>query len=867
MNSMEIREKFLNYFKKNGHEIVSSSSLIPAQDPTLLFTNAGMNQFKDLFLGNEKRNYKTASTIQKCVRAGGKHNDLEEVGFTNRHLTFFEMMGNFSFGDYFKQEAIKYAWEFLTKEVKINPDNLKITIYKDDNEAYKIWHETIGISSDKIYRLGEKENFWQMGDTGPCGPCTEIHFDNGKDVGCKKETCDPSCSCGRFTEIWNLVFMQFNRQPDGVLVPLKQTGIDTGMGFERLNMILQKKDSVFQTEIFAPIIKKIEDLTKLSYNKSDKNTRAAFHVLCDHVRSSSLLIADGCLPSNEGRGYVLRKIIRRAALFAQKLSDNPKLFSSLSKEFISYFSLIYKELKDNEKLIIATLDDEITKFSENLKQGKVILEKYIQENKNNNKNYLTGEQVFKLYDTYGFPTELTKVVANEQNFTLDMPSFDAEMEKQKEQSGKKTKDKIITLDIPEDITTKFVGYDKLELDTEINFILKQDDYIWLVTKESPFYVESGGQVSDKGFLNIDNNIHKIEEFYKANNTNNPAIAVKIKNNNLNLKINNKIKCIVDFYSRTITAKNHTATHLLQTALIQILGKHIQQAGSFVNSEFLRFDYTSNHGLTKQDTIKIENIVNQKIQENIALNIFHTTLQEARNQGVTALFGEKYNPEQVRVVQVPGFSAELCGGTHVKNTGDIGLFKIESDVALSSGVRRITGLTGPKAIELFQNNFDTVKTLVEKFKVKPEQVLNAIEKQEENMNNLNSQIKQLKKQISKANIPTWQNSVTHINKIPFLFLKLQDFDNTQIKEICETIETKSPGFYFIININTQTPDIISFMGYLSKIFTDQVNLKEFSKNILQDKFNLKGGGSNNLIQGGGNKPENIEQEIINWLKAI
>ncbi|MBU4387179.1 alanine--tRNA ligase [Candidatus Dependentiae bacterium] len=865
MNSMEIREKFLNYFKKNGHEIVSSSSLIPAQDPTLLFTNAGMNQFKDLFLGNEKRLYKTACSIQKCVRAGGKHNDLEEVGFTNRHLTFFEMMGNFSFGDYFKKDAIKYAWEFLTKEVNINPKDLKITIYKDDDQAYEIWNKIIGIPADKIYRLGEKENFWQMGDTGPCGPCTEIHFDNGKDVGCKSDHCDPSCSCGRFTEIWNLVFMQFERQQDGRLIPLQQTGIDTGMGFERLNMILQKKDSVFQTEIFAPIIKKIENLTKLSYDKSDKNTKAAFHVLCDHVRSSSLLIADGCLPSNEGRGYVLRKIIRRAALFAQKLSDNPKLFSSLSKEFISYFSLIYKELKDNEKLILATLDDEIAKFSENLKSGKVILEKYIEENKKNNKNYLSGEQVFKLYDTYGFPSELTKVIANEQDFTLDMSGFNEEMKKQQEQSGKKSKDKIIVLDIPEDINTKFLGYEKLELESEINFILKEKDFSWIITKESPFYVESGGQISDKGWLNIDNKIYEIEEFYKSVNTQNPAIAVKIKN--ANLKLGDKVKCIVDYYSRSNTAKNHTATHLLQAALVQILGKHIQQAGSLVNSDFFRFDYTSNNAISKQDAEKIENIVNQKIQENIKLNIFYTTLQEAKKAGVTALFGEKYNPEQVRVVQVPGFSAELCGGTHVNSTGDIGLFKIESDVALSSGVRRITGITGPKAIETFQSSFDTIKTLVEKFKVKPEQILTAIEKQTENMDNLNSQIKQLKKQILKAQIPEWQNQVKHVGKIPFLFLNLQDFDSAQFKEICESIETKAQGFYFIVNTNFKTPDQISFFGYVSKNFEKQIDLKLFSKDILA-KFGLKGGGSNTLIQGGGKQPENnIEQEIIMWLKAI
>ncbi|MFH1461894.1 MAG: alanine--tRNA ligase [bacterium] len=865
MNSIKIREKFLNYFNKNGPEIVSSSSLVPAHDPTLLFTNAGMNQFKDAFLGNEIRNYKTATSIQKCVRAGGKHNDLDEVGFTNRHLTFFEMMGNFSFGDYFKKDAIKYAWEFLTKEVNLPAEKLIITIYNDDDQAREIWNKDIGIPTEKIIRLGEKDNFWQMGDTGPCGPCSEIHYDTGKDVGCKSAKCDPSCSCGRFTEIWNLVFMQFDRQQNGKLLPLKQTGIDTGMGFERLSMLLQKKETVFQTDIFAPLIKKIEDITKLSYSKSNKNIQAAFNVLCDHVRSSSLLIADGCLPSNEGRGYVLRKIIRRAALFAQKLSDNQKLFPALAKEFISYFSLIYKELKDNEQLIIKTLDDEIQKFSENLNQGKNILEKYIQENKSKKQTELSGEQVFKLYDTYGFPPEITRVVALEQGFTLDMPGFDEEMKKQQEQSGKSNKDKIITLEIPENIKTIFVGYDKLEIETKANFVIQENQFSWIITQESPFYVESGGQISDTGFVKINENIYPIKGFFKDESSNNPAIAIKIESTNV--KINDSIKCIVDLYNRSNTAKNHTATHMLQAALIQIFGKHIKQAGSFVNDEHLRFDYTSNNTPTKDDLNKIEKIVNQKIQENIKLKISVTTLEKAQDAGVTAIFGEKYNPESVRVVQIPGFSAELCGGTHADSTGEIGCFKIESDVALSSGVRRITALTGPKCFELFQLSFNTIKTLGEKFKVKSGQVLLAIEKQLENLHDTQTQLKQLKKQMWKLQIPTWQQEVKQIGKIPFLFIELTDFDGSQLKEISNEIETKSPGFYFVVNSNSNTSDRVSFFGYVSKEWSKAVNLKEFSK-FLNEKFEFKGGGSPTLIQGGGPRPEkDIKQEIENFIKSI
>ena len=862
MNSLEIREAFLKFFKKNGHTAVPSSSLIPAQDPTLLFTNAGMNQFKDVFLGNEKRSYTRATSIQKCVRAGGKHNDLEQVGFSNRHLTFFEMMGNFSFGDYFKEEAIKFAWEFLTKNMELPKENLFISIYKTDDQAHEIWNKTIGIPEDKIIRLGEKDNFWQMGDTGPCGPCTEIHFDHGKDTGCKQKDCNPSCDCGRFTEIWNLVFMQYNRQEDGELKPLKQTGVDTGMGFERLCMIKQNKDSAFQTDIFTPIIKKIEELTKIDYAKSPEKTKAAFHVLTDHVRSCSLLIADGCMPSNDGRGYVLRKIIRRAALFTQKLSDNPKIFSALANEFICFMSAIYPELKVNKDLIIKVLDQETERFSVNLIQGQNILEKYIDQNKKEKKAVLSGEQIFKLYDTFGFPSELTKVIANEEGFSLDMDGFEKEMKKQQEQSGKKTKGKEAKLDIPDTVSTNFVGYDKLEIKTKVNFVNDS----WIVTEESPFYIESGGQDSDKGWVTINKQTYPIKAFYKSDKTQNPAIALKIDLKDAKIKIGDSVECVVDYYSRINSAKNHTATHLLQAALVHIFGKQIKQAGSLVNDKHMRFDFTHPEGLTKEHIEELEEIVNQKIQENIKLNIFHTTLEKAKDEGVTAIFGEKYNPEQVRVIQVPGFSAELCGGTHVKSTGDIGCFKIENEVALSAGIRRITATSGPQAIKFFQNCFQVTKALGEYFKAKPEKIIEAVEKQQENLLKAQSEIKQIKKQLWKSQIPTWQKDVKPVGKVLFLFLEVEDLDGTQLKQLSEEIETKSPGFYFIVSQNSKTPERVNFFGYLSKKWSKEVNLKEFCK-LLKDKFEWRGGGSPTLVQGGGSKADAVKEEVCNWLKLI
>jgi alanyl-tRNA synthetase len=873
MNSFEIRQKFLDFYRKNGHEIVASSSLIPANDPTLLFANAGMNQFKDIFLGKETRSYKRACTIQKCVRAGGKHNDLDEVGFTNRHLTFFEMMGNFSFGDYFKKEAIHFAWDFLTKEIGLSPERLVITIYKDDDQAYEIWNKEIKIPHEKITRLGEKDNFWQMGDTGPCGPCTEIHVDHGKHLGCKKAECSPACSCGRFTEIWNLVFMQFDRQADGKLNPLKKTGVDTGMGLERICMTLQEKSSVFETDLFHPLIKKLEELTQINYKKSPQNIKSAFNVLLDHARSSSLLIADGCVPSNEGRGYVLRKIIRRAALFSQKLSDNPKLFSSVANEFTFFMSTIYPELKTNHDQIISLIENEIERFTTNLIQGQNILEKFIQDALEQKEKVLAGKHIFKLYDTYGFPPELTRVMATEKNLSLDMVGFEKEMQKQQELSGKKESAEKSALQLPANITTKFAGYEKLETKSKISFVKQENSYIWIVTEESPFYVESGGQVSDQGFVVIQEHTFPIIEFSKEAGNLNPAIAIKISIQNvpnIKIKVGDIAHCVVDYIKRTNSAKNHTATHLLQASLVQILGKQIKQSGSFVNDQYLRFDFTHHQALTKEETEKVENLVNQKIQENIKLNIFLTTLKSATEQGVTAFFGEKYNPENVRVVQIHDFSSELCGGTHVDSTGVIGCFKIESQTALSAGTRRITALTGPAAIKLFQQDYNICKILAEKFKVKPDQVLQTIEKQQEEIGELQHTIKHLKKMFLKAQVPSWQKKVKLVGKIPFLFIELEDLDGSQFKQLCEEIESKAPGFYFVVSKNTKNPETINFFGFLSHPWENEINLKNFIT-FLKEKFEFKGGGSSNLIQGSGGQPKdkdlNLEKEITKWIKLI
>jgi len=863
MESIVIRKKFFDFFINRGHEKVSSSSLIPVQDPTLLFTNAGMNQFKDVFLGIEKRTYSKAVSIQKCMRAGGKHNDLDNVGFTSRHLTFFEMMGNFSFGDYFKNEAIEYAWEFLTQNLLIDSKVLLVTVFDDDDESFNIWHKIIGLKTEKIYKLGAAENFWQMGDTGPCGPCTEILVDRGVNYGCGKQTCTPGCPCDRFMEIWNNVFMQYDRQANGELIPLKQTGVDTGMGIERLCMIMQNKDSVFETDLFDPIIKKIEELTNTTYAKQSERTKAAFHVIADHIRASCFLIADGCSPANEGRGYVLRKIIRRAALFEQKLIEK-SMFSELASTVINKMGPIYPELIINEQIIKSILKSEIDKFASNLIRGRNILEQYLEENKNT--RIITGLQAFKLYDTFGFPLEIIEAAAKEQGYNVDIIDFETQMNKQKESSGKKMKN-LEEIKIDESIITEFIGYKELKNKSEVIAIIRDNSIEskisggqtgWIITKQSPFFVETGGQVSDKGWIEIKGQIIEILDLKKIGK----AIGIKIKVP-FQINISDEVISIVDSEFRINTMKNHTATHLLQAALIELLGKQVKQSGSVVTPDYLRFDFTYHRNLTLEEIQQVENIVNRKITENIPLNIYYTNYKDAVNKGVIAIFGEKYNPDNVRVIDIAGFSAELCGGTHVFRTGDIGSFKITEVSALSAGNRRIVALTGPKSLELFQNNFNIVKHLSQEFKIKSEQVIDSIKKQKDQIKELQIKINKAKKQFWLSQIPKWSQKIEEVNKIPFLFLGLEDYDNADLKEIVMELNDKKSALYFIIS---NFENASNFICIIPEEFKNKISLKAFN-DWLKKECNLHGGGKDNIIQGGGQSFDaSLEEKIKNWFKT-
>lgn len=864
MKSSEIRSKFFEFFINQNHEKVASSSLIPAHNPTLLFTNAGMNQFTDVFLGLEKRNYSRAVSIQKCVRAGGKHNDLENVGFTKRHLTFFEMMGNFSFGDYFKTDAITFAWNFLTNSMHLDTNKLHVSVYLTDDESYDIWHQQVGIPTEKIHRLGAAENFWQMGDTGPCGPCTEIHIDRGPEFGCKDlAQCGPACDCDRFLEIWNLVFMQYDRQPDGTDKPLKQKGVDTGMGLERLASVVQNKDSVYETDLFENILKKISDVSGKEYHKQNPQIKAAFNVLADHIRSSTMLIADNCAPSNDGRGYVLRKIIRRAALFAQKLTDDATLFPELSKIVISDMAPYYPELELQKELVYTVLESEVKKFAINLVRGQGILEKYFTANGDN--KIISGQQAFKLYDTFGFPLELINVIAQEKGFTVDAAGFQAAMAKQQEQSSKGVVQPL-HVDLDESISSEFTGYNQLETTSQIIALIEDGQVVnfvpagtkcYVIAQQSPFFIVGGGQVPDKGWLEFNAIRVPHQEVRYINN----AIACLIEAP-IDLNVGDPVTSIVNEPLRNAAMKNHTATHMLQSALIEIFGNQIKQSGSLVHPDYLRFDFTYHSNLTPEDIKKVETLVNQKIRENISVKTEYTTLKDATSRGALAFFGDKYKPEKVRIVEIPAFSAELCGGTHVHATGDIGSFKITDVATPAAGLRRIFAVTGAGATELFQETFDIVKTLGQEFKVQREHVLENVAKQKDTIKELNSEIRHLKQQMYKAQVPHWISQLQTIGAVPYLFLNIQNVTAEDLREIASYLTSKHPGLYFL---SSATGEKVSFLCILTPTLTTTLDLKKFGS-WLKDTHGLRGGASATSLQGGGSKIDaKLNDDIKNWIQ--
>lgn len=730
MSSAEVRSRFIKYFEKNGHTAVASSSLIPENDPTLLFANAGMNQFKNAFLGLENRPYKRAVSSQKCVRAGGKHNDLENVGFTARHHTFFEMLGNFSFGDYFKKDAIRFAWEFLTKELGIPKEKLYVTVHLSDDEAADIWHKQEGIPRERIFRF-DQDNFWKMGDTGPCGPCTEIFYDHGPHAG---RESDPykgiAAGEDRFVEIWNLVFMQYFENPPGTLTPLPKPSVDTGSGLERVVAAMQGKLNNYDTDLFWPMITKAAEISGKTnllaeiekINKEGVNAKvspevrqqiAALRVVADHVRSGSFLIADGALPSNEGRGYVLRRILRRAIRFSQMLSGGTPFLPQISEVLIKEMSPIYPELSQRRDIILSNLRDEQDRFMATLGTGTTILNQELAKLKSKNQKELSGDVVFKLYDTYGFPADLTRLMAEEQGFTIDEKKFESEMEAAREKAKASWKGKSISSDQAHLVqfaqeahdkhkATQFTGYDTTVGQGKVLLIssgsqkvssLKAGETGIVVLDKTPFYAEGGGQAGDQGAMNSSKAKLKVLDCTKQNDIFLHFVSV----DSGELAIGDTVTCEVHSSERRNTAANHSATHLLHSALRKVLGTHVTQAGQMVDATRIRFDFTHGKAITPQELEKIEQLVNDEVSKAVPVTATLMPHKEAIASGAMALFGEKYGDE-VRVLKMGDFSTELCGGTHVTNTAQIRLFKIVSESGVSAGVRRIEALSGDQAVK-------------------------------------------------------------------------------------------------------------------------------------------------------------------------
>nr|WP_168382346.1 alanine--tRNA ligase [Acinetobacter indicus] len=891
MTSAEIREAFLRYFESQGHTRVASSSLVPANDPTLLFTNAGMNQFKDCFLGLEKRDYVRAVSSQKCVRAGGKHNDLDNVGYTARHHTFFEMLGNFSFGDYFKRDAIKFAWEFLTGDewLALPKDKLYATVYHTDDEAFDIWNKEIGLAPERIIRIGDNkgekyasDNFWAMGDTGPCGPCSEIFFDHGDHIwgglpGTPEEDGD------RFIEIWNNVFMQFNRTADGVLHPLPAPSVDTGMGLERISAVLQHVNSNYEIDLFQHLLKAAAeiiglDTSALEAEAKEKGTPvqypASLKVVADHARSCCFLIADGVNPSNEGRGYVLRRIIRRAVRHGNKLGATGSFFHKMLQPLIEVMGAAYPELEAQKARIEAQLLKEEEQFAKTLEQGLKLLEGELANLKG---SMIPGEVVFKLYDTYGFPTDLTADIARERDLTIDEAGFEVEMAAQRQRArdaGKFAIDYNSVVKV--DGETQFDGYDATAGQGQIIAIYKdgeqvnevaEGDEALIVLNQTPFYAESGGQIGDTGIFKNDTGIFEVQDTKKSGGAFVHQGIVTMGS----LKAAQNVEAIVKADIRAATARNHSATHLLHAALRQILGSHVQQKGSLVASDVLRFDFANDQPVSFEQLQEIERLVNAEVIANTPVTTELLDIESAKAKGAMMLFGEKYGDE-VRVlsmgsvIEEKNFSIELCGGIHVKRTGDIGLFKITSEGGVAAGVRRIEAVTGTKAIEAAQKADRDINTINALLKAQKEQTIEKVEAIVETASSLQKQIEQLNQKLASLQAGELLSQVQTIAGRATLITTVQGMDAKALRNLHDGVKSKLDNA--VIVLAGVEGDKVSLIASVAKDFTTSIKAGDIIKHLATE-LGGKGGGKPDLAQGGAplnEKFATVMAELTAWLEA-
>ena len=860
----QIREKFLKYFEDNQHQRVASSALIPAEDPTLMFVNAGMVQFKNVFLGLEERGYKRATSSQKCLRISGKHNDFEAVGRTPRHHTFFEMLGNFSFGDYFKKEAIEFAWEFITKELRIPKEKLWVTIYEKDDEAGELWRSCTDISPERIVRLGEKDNFWSMGDIGPCGPCTEIHYDRGDSYSCGPDCGLGQCECDRITEIWNLVFMQYNRDEQGVLTPLPKPSVDTGMGLERIAAVMQGVDSNYDTDLFLPLLAKIEGLTGKKYDKGAEGF--PFRVIADHIRSSSFLIADGILPSNEGRGYILRRILRRAVRYGKTIGLAKPFLHSLVDTLIQVMGSAYPELVEKQDFIKKVLKVEEERFLETLSDGILLTENIIRTMKEESRGVMSGEEAFLLYDTYGFPVELTEDVLGEHNLILDKQGFTRTMERQKEltrQRGSKNEFKQNLALANEFIkleNTVFTGYDSFEEETAIlgafsfqgEAVEKPEagDELILVTDRTPFYGESGGQIGDIGSILQDGMV--VGDVLDSKKSTEGRIYHVVRTTSA-IDESKPVTLKVDGERRAAIMRNHSATHLLHRALNEVLGVHATQKGSYVDDKYLRFDFSHFENLTKEETVRIEDLVNQYILAHAGVATELLPIAEAKKIGAMAIFGEKYGDE-VRVVTMGDISMEFCGGTHVRNTSHIGSFKILSESSIGSGLRRIEACTGLEVIRKERESDEVLHGLSALLKVPVKELRLKVEHLQKEIKDLQQEKQKLALELAKDAVKDSADKVQRIGEIPLLVEEFDGKTMDELRSLADMYRDKLGSVLVVLGSRQEGK-----VNLLAAATKDLAGKKVHAGNIIKSIAPLVGGGGGgrpDMAQAGGRQPENL-----------
>ena len=860
----EIRQLFLKFFEDRDHKVVASSSLVPHNDPTLLFTNAGMNQFKDCFLGAEKRDYLRAATSQKCVRAGGKHNDLENVGRTARHHTFFEMLGNFSFGDYFKKEAIAYAWEFLTKDMGLDKERLYVSVYTDDDEAANIWHHQEGVPRERIFRF-EEDNFWSMGDTGPCGPCSEIFYDNGPEVGCDSPNCTVGCDCDRYMEIWNNVFMQFNRQPDGTLLPLPKPAVDTGMGLERITTVMQGVQSNYDTDLLRAIIAEIEKLSGKSYGADTEND-VSMRVMADHSRATAYLIADGVLPSNEGRGYVLRRIMRRAMRHSKMLGfEDPVLFKT-AVFVLELMAEAFPEEAKRKDFVAKVVQNEEERFIQTLGNGLRILQEEVASLKAAGQTIIPGETVFKLYDTFGFPVDLTADIVEKDGYSLDEPGFETCMEAQRAKarqhwkgSGEEAVLAVYKQLVDQGLKSEFSGYRQLEGQGKILALVRQGELVEeavcgetveLIAAATPCYGESGGQAGDTGEISTGEATLRIIDTKKPLNDLTVHVCEVVTGA---VKLGAKATIKVDAERRQRIILNHTATHLLQAALQRLLGEHVKQAGSQVTPERLRFDFTHFSPLSTEELIRIEAEVNQQIRVNAAVTSQEMAAAAAQAAGAMALFGEKYG-DVVRVISVGDYSMELCGGTHAKAAGDIGLFRILSEAGIAAGVRRIEAVTGAAALTQVQQQQQTLQRLSALVKTDPQKLEGRLQKLLEQQKELEKELEQLQAKANADRSGELLDQLQEIAGVKLLATRVDGVDGKGLREFSDQLRDKL-GSGVLVLTSTEGGKVALLVA-VTKDLIGKVKAGELIK-PLAEIVGGRGGGRPDLAQAGGPDLDKVE----------